>query len=71
MSQGVTEIQRDRRMLWSLGVEGWNNLIVGFGVASGVFVVLTGAATYIAFGLQKQEAVDASQALERYKIGAG
>jgi hypothetical protein len=55
-------------MWWGLSLDSWNNLIVAFGVLSGAFVLLTGGVTYIAFQLQKQEAIDASIALERYKL---
>lgn len=58
-------------MFWGLALESWNNLIVAFGVISGVFVVLTGGATYIAFELQKAEARAASDALERFKLNTG
>ncbi len=56
-------------MWWGLSLDSWNNLIVAFGVLSGAFVLLTGGATYIAFELQKQEAIDANVALERYELG--
>jgi hypothetical protein len=63
-----TETHRGKRMFWGLSVDTWNNLIVGFGVLSGAFVLLTGAATYIAFQLQKAEAADAADSFNRYKL---
>ncbi len=54
-------------MWWGLSLDTWNNLIVIFLVSGAFLGVLGGGATYIAFQLQKQEAADATAALERYK----
>jgi hypothetical protein len=51
-----------RRMFW-LSLDCWNNILVGLLVASA-------AATAVVIRLQKQEAVDATRALDQYKITA-
>jgi hypothetical protein len=55
--------------MWGLSLDAWNNIIVAFlGVTAAAALVVV-VATYIAFQLQKLEAKQASDALERYKIG--
>jgi hypothetical protein len=68
MTDSAIDAKLERRMWWGLSLDSWNNLIVACGAFSGAFVLLTGAATYVAFQLQKQEARDAHDALERYKL---
>ncbi len=57
-------------MVWGLSLDAWNNLIVAFLVAAGIFGVLATGATYIAFQLQKQEAANAANALAQYQVVA-
>jgi hypothetical protein len=58
----------DRRMVLGLGLDSWNNLIVGLAALAGLFAVLAAIATYIAFQLQKAEAVAAKREFEQYKL---
>lgn len=55
--------------MWGLSLDSWNNFIVGFLSLGALAAAIVGVATYVAFQIQKQEARDASAALERYKIG--
>jgi hypothetical protein len=55
-----TDAKGGKRM-WRLTLDSWNNLIVAFGVLSGLFVLLTGGATYMAFQLQKREVAAANE----------
>ena len=57
-------------MVWGLSLDGWNNLIVAFLVAVGIFGVFGAGATYIAFQLQKQEAINAVNTLAQYQVVA-
>jgi hypothetical protein len=67
----ATNAKGESRMWWGLGLDTWNNLIVGFLAAGAACAVAGGWATYVAFQLQKQEAEAASASLERYKADAG
>lgn len=63
--------------MWDFNLDTWNNLIVTFGILSGIFVLLTGGSTYFAYQLQKAETEAANERLsanevatERAKEGA-
>jgi len=61
----------DRRLMLGLGLDSWNKLIVGLAALAGVFGLLTAIATYVAFQLQKQEALDSTNTFARYKLETG
>lgn len=61
---------KEQPVVWGLSLGGWNNLIVAFLVAAGIFGVLGAGATYIAFGLQRQEAINAANTLAQYRLAA-
>jgi hypothetical protein len=69
--ESATLADAGRRRMFGLGLDSWNNLIVWLAGFAGGFAVLAAIATYIAFGLQKQESIDASNELSRYKIETG
>ena len=54
--------------MFGLSLDSWNNVIVGFLAIGASAAVIVGVATYVVFQLQKQEAKDASDALDRYKV---
>jgi len=56
-----------KRMFWGFGVDWWTGLVVLLVGLSGVFVIASGLATWVAYDLTKKEAKDASDALEKYK----
>jgi hypothetical protein len=66
----MTQPDKERPMVWGLSLDAWNNLIVAFLVAVGVFGVFGAGATYIAFQLQKQEAINAANTLAQYQVVA-
>ncbi len=66
----MTQPDKEKPVVWGLSLDGWNNLIVAFLVAASIFGVLAAAATYIAFQLQKQEAVNAANTLAQYQVVA-
>src|SRR5690349_2390753 len=74
--QDTTQIQRAahatgvRRMWWGLSLDSWNNLIVVFLSIGAAAAVAVGITTYIAFQLQKQEAAEAKDEFDRYKVDA-
>ena len=57
--------------MFGLGLDFWNNLIVGLAALAGAFALLAAIATYIAFQLQKQEAIDSANTFARYKLETG
>jgi hypothetical protein len=69
--ESATVADVDRRRMFGLALDSWNNLIVWLAGFAGGFAVLAAIATFIAFQLQKQEATDAANALSRYKIETG
>ena len=46
-----------QRSMLGVGLDSWNNFIVALAALTGIFGLLTAIATYIAFQLQKQEAL--------------
>lgn len=66
----MTQPDKEKPVVWGLSLDGWNNLIVAFLVAAGIFGVLAAGATYIAFQLQKREAVNAANTLAQYQVVA-
>jgi hypothetical protein len=58
------------KKMWGLSLDSWNNVIVGFLALGAVAAVVVGVSTYIAFQLQKQEAKDSKDELDKYKIEA-
>jgi hypothetical protein len=57
-------------MWWGLSLDSWNNLIVVFLSIGAAAAVAVGITTYIAFQLQKQEAAEAKDEFDRYKLDA-
>jgi hypothetical protein len=66
----MTQPDKEKPMVWGLSLEGWNNLLFAFLVAVGIFGVFSAGATYIAFQLQKQEAINAAKTLAQYQVAA-
>ncbi len=66
----MTQPNKEKPVVWGLSLDGWNNLIVAFLVAAGIFAVLAAGATYIAFQLQKQDAINAATTLAQYQVVA-
>jgi hypothetical protein len=58
-------------MLWGLSLNGWDTLIPLLFSISVIFAILGGGATYVAFKLHKQEAINANEDLKRYKRTLG
>jgi hypothetical protein len=57
--------------MFGLGLDSWNNLIVWLAALAGAFALLAAIATYMAFQLQKQEAIDSAYTFARYKLETG
>jgi hypothetical protein len=54
--------------LWGLTLNAWDALIPLFFAISAIFAILGGSATYVAFKLHKQEALNANEDLKRYEL---
>ena len=55
-------------VLWGLTLNAWDALIPLFFAISAIFAILGGSATYVAFKLHKQEALNANEDLKRYEL---
>jgi hypothetical protein len=64
-----TNFSNKERRMFGLGLDFWNNLMVGFLGIGAIAAVIVGIATYAVIRLQKAEAKDASDAYELYKLG--
>ena len=60
-----------QRSMLGVGLDSWNNFIVALAALTGIFGLLTAIATYIAFQLQKQEALESANTFARYKLETG
>lgn len=54
-----------------LSLDTWNSLIAIFAIGAAVLGLLSGAATYVAYRLQKSDATAEKAEFDRYKLDAG
>lgn len=59
------------RRMWGLDLDSSNKIVLGLGVIAGFAAVLVAFSGWVSYNLQKKEAFDAKESLERYKQDAG
>ena len=57
--------------MWGMGLDSWNNVLVLSLSIAAAAAIIVGISTFIVIQLQKQEAIDAKDEFDRYKIEAG
>ena len=55
------------RRMWGLDLDSWNKIVLGLGVIAGFAAVLVAFSGWVSYNLQKKEAFDAKESLERYE----
>jgi hypothetical protein len=71
--RGRSELASSNRVrrMWGLDLDSWNKIVLGLGVIAGFAAVLVAFSGWVSYNLQKKEALDAKESLERYKQDAG